>query len=213
MASSATRRATRFVLLVAVLAVAACGGDNGGDGGNQPTSIAINAGNTQAVRYGTPVDHRAQRGGHQRGRADGRRHRDLHRHRRRRQRHAVAPPPPMRRASPRSAAGRSAPRRAPTPCGPPPAASRSTSMRRQSPARRPPSPSHRATTRHGSRGAWFPRLRRWSSPTASSPFPARTWCSRWRPAAAACRGPTRPPAATASPPSAGGASAPRQQTP
>ena len=55
MASSATRHASRFVLLVAVVAAAACGGDNGGPGGDQPTSIAINAGNTQAVRYGTPV--------------------------------------------------------------------------------------------------------------------------------------------------------------
>ena len=53
MASSATRRATRFILLA--VSVAACGGDNGGPSGNQPTSIAINAGNTQAVRYGTPV--------------------------------------------------------------------------------------------------------------------------------------------------------------
>ena len=37
------------------LVAAGCGGDNGGDGGNGPTSIAITAGNTQAVRYGTPV--------------------------------------------------------------------------------------------------------------------------------------------------------------
>jgi len=55
MASSATRRATRFIFLATALSVAACGGDNGGDNGNQPTSIAISAGNTQAVRYGTPV--------------------------------------------------------------------------------------------------------------------------------------------------------------
>ena len=36
------------------LLAAACSGDNG-PSGNQPTSIAISAGNTQAVRYGTPV--------------------------------------------------------------------------------------------------------------------------------------------------------------
>jgi len=56
MAATATRRVTRFLLLTGTLAAAACGGDTPpGDGGNQPTSIAINAGNTQAVKYGTPV--------------------------------------------------------------------------------------------------------------------------------------------------------------
>ena len=55
MASSATRHASRLVLIVAVVAAGACGGDNDGPSGDQPTSIAINAGNTQAVRYGTPV--------------------------------------------------------------------------------------------------------------------------------------------------------------
>lgn len=48
------RHASRFLTLAAAMLAAACSGDNG-PSGDQPTSIAINAGNTQAVRYGTPV--------------------------------------------------------------------------------------------------------------------------------------------------------------
>jgi hypothetical protein len=55
MASSVPRRVHVYHLLAAVLGASACGGDNGGPGGDQPTSIAINAGNTQAVKYGSPV--------------------------------------------------------------------------------------------------------------------------------------------------------------
>jgi hypothetical protein len=54
MALSASRHAARRAALAALLFGAACGGDNG-PSGDQPTSIAIVAGNTQAVRYGTPV--------------------------------------------------------------------------------------------------------------------------------------------------------------
>ena len=50
------RPAAQFLIAcIAALVASACGGDNGGPGGNGPTSIAITAGNTQAVRYGTPV--------------------------------------------------------------------------------------------------------------------------------------------------------------
>jgi hypothetical protein len=54
MAFSASRHAVRLAALATLVLAAACGGDNG-PAGDQPTSIAINAGNAQAVRYGTPV--------------------------------------------------------------------------------------------------------------------------------------------------------------
>ncbi len=47
------RRAAGAIALVATLA-AGCSSNNG-PGGDSPTSIAINAGNAQAVKYGTPV--------------------------------------------------------------------------------------------------------------------------------------------------------------
>ena len=54
------RHASQFLTLIGVAVLAAaCGGDNG-PGGSQPTSIAISAGNAQAVRYGTPGDHRSR---------------------------------------------------------------------------------------------------------------------------------------------------------
>jgi hypothetical protein len=48
------RRAQRLSILAAALLATACTGD-GGPSGDQPTSIAINGGNAQAVRYGNPV--------------------------------------------------------------------------------------------------------------------------------------------------------------
>ena len=48
------RHASQFLTVMTTVLAAACGGDNG-PGGSQPTSIAISAGNAQAVRYGTPV--------------------------------------------------------------------------------------------------------------------------------------------------------------
>lgn len=55
MAPSVPRRAPRLAAFAALLAAAACGGGDNGPGGDQPTSIAINGGNTQSVRYGNPV--------------------------------------------------------------------------------------------------------------------------------------------------------------
>ena len=50
------RQAPRLLALATALLAAACGGgDNGGPSGPQPTSIAISGGNSQAVKYGTPV--------------------------------------------------------------------------------------------------------------------------------------------------------------
>ena len=49
------RQALRLVALTSALLAAACGGDSGGPSGTQPTSIAISGGNSQAVKYGTPV--------------------------------------------------------------------------------------------------------------------------------------------------------------
>lgn len=55
MTSTTPRRpALRLSILAAALFAAACTGD-GGPSGDQPTSIAINGGNAQAVRYGNPV--------------------------------------------------------------------------------------------------------------------------------------------------------------
>ena len=49
------RQALRLVALTSAVLAAACGGDNGGPSGTQPTSIAISGGNSQAVKYGTAV--------------------------------------------------------------------------------------------------------------------------------------------------------------
>ena len=50
------RQAPRLLAVATALFAAACGGgDNGGPSGPQPTSIAISGGNSQAVKYGTPV--------------------------------------------------------------------------------------------------------------------------------------------------------------
>ena len=195
MASPATRRATRFVLLatavsrrraVAVTTAATAATSRPrlrsmqatprqcGTARRSPSHPRVVVTNAAGPMAGVTVTFTVTAGGGTRQR--------------------VARRPPTRRGSPRSAAGRSGPRRASTPSGPPPAASRSTSAPRRSPARRPPSPSHRATTRPGCRGACCPRLRRWSSRMVSSPWPARTWSSPWRREAAAYRGPTRPPA-------------------
>lgn len=55
MAPSVPRRATSLAAFAVLLAAVGCGGGDNGPGGDQPTSIAINGGNAQSVRYGNPV--------------------------------------------------------------------------------------------------------------------------------------------------------------